>query len=187
MPHYVPSRVCYHLSIGATQLSSIADNTNSILIATSNVDRQLHLYRLKIEFSQPSSKQSLYHSASLHSQHVSMVGCPLPSVTQEDRDRNRGDNGELGSDFQLSFLDILATGDWHDDVKPTGPLIFTIHSSVPSMNRQGRLRSQPYSIVSQWELQHTQIGLHASFGHLSSKRPSSNTTTALPVGLARLT
>ena len=171
---------------GCIQLICTLDNVNSILIATYNIEKELQLHRLKIDFHQAPGKPHAYLPASLLTQHVGIVHSPPASIIQEDGDRRPGDAGPSTSCPQLSFLDIVVFGNKNQDAEQVGPVILATFSSIPLQDQHGPIRSQPYSVVMQWELNKTQIGLHASFGHLTSKRSTSNPVTALPVGLIHL-
>ena len=97
-----------------------------------------------------------------------------------------GDTGQPGSYLQLSFLDIVTFGNKTQDIEQAGPVILATFSSVLPQGQDRQVQSQPYSVVSQWELKQSQVDLHASFGHLTSKKSTSNSVAALPVGFVCL-
>lgn len=122
---------------------------------THDVQRQLRLHRVKVNF----------EKESMHAQVLKIVDDASPAV--QDGDTNVDGSDLLASTASLSFLDIVSSGPESKNRPPLRPFILLGFSHIAD---DPQSEAQQKTTLSRWELEPAPAGLHPSFDAIAGSK-----------------
>ena len=135
-----------------------------------NSDRELRVYRVRLDFAQ--SRVSMQHIKVLNQ-------CsPLDDIVNG---RSLEEQDVLPSHAQLSHLEFIPPGPRTDNKEWAHPFILASFSFLSDDLQGSSVQGEQFTVLCKWQLQHTAPKLHPSFETLSSKRGNAPSIVDLPV------